>query len=324
MDEMNIIEFDRVSKIYGTVVAVSEISGTVADGIFGFLGPNGAGKTTTIRLLTGDLRPSGGHVSLLGENPWNNVSLRRRVGYIPEPANLFEWMTPLKFVQKLTQIGGVPREEALKAAEDALITIKAFEYRNRRISTLSKGMRQRVKIAAAISRPRELLIADEPLAGLDPLGRELVFNLFDRLWKEQGTSIFVSSHILFEVERFTKHIIMMFEGRIIAQGTTSQIRKLLTDFPFVYEVICTFSQRLVYDLLHIGVIEAVNYPQGLPADDKQSTLIQLTTTQPGKLNDALLQLAENPGYRISRFVNIEEQVATEKVFSYLINRRNLA
>ncbi|MFX0112947.1 MAG: ABC transporter ATP-binding protein [Candidatus Hodarchaeota archaeon] len=321
---MNIIEFDRVSKIFQTVVAVSEITGTVTDGIVGFLGPNGAGKTTTIRLLTGDLRPSGGHVSLFDENPWNNVSLRRRVAYIPEPANLLEWMTPLKFVQKLTQIGGIPRQEARRAAEAALETLEAFEYRNRQISALSKGMRQRVKIAAAISRPRELLIADEPLAGLDPLGRELVFDLFNKLWKEHQTSIFVSSHILFEIERFTKHIIMMFEGRIIAQGTTSQIRKLLTDFPFVYEVTCTSSRRLVYDLLHLGVIEAINYPQGLPTDDKQPTLIQLTTTQPEEFNDAILQLAENPGYRISRFVNIEEQVATEKVFSYLINRRNIA
>ncbi|MHA2231461.1 MAG: ABC transporter ATP-binding protein [Candidatus Hodarchaeales archaeon] len=318
---MDIITFDKVSKIYGDVVAVSEINGSVEEGVVGFLGPNGAGKTTIIRMLTGDLRPSGGRLFVFGKNPWNNVGLRRRIGYIPERAKLFEWMTPIKFVQKLGQTGGEAREEACKAAMDALDIMGARKYRKKRISTLSKGMRQRVKIAAAISRPRDLLIADEPLAGLDPLGRELIFELFARLWKEQQTSIFVSSHILFEIQRFTQRMIMLFEGKIIAQGKTKQIRQLLTDYPFTYEVICTRSRSFVYDLLNLGVIQSVEFPQGIPADEKQSTLLRLTTTQPEEFNDAILQLTEQPNYRVTRFLNVDEQIATEKVFSYLIKRK---
>ncbi len=316
---MDIITFDKVSKIYGSVVAVSEISGAIGEGIVGFLGPNGAGKTSVIRMLIGDLKPSEGHLLVFGEDPWYNFSLRERIGYIPEKAKLFEWMTPLKFVTKLGQIGR-PREEAIKAAEDALTTMEAYEYRNRQISTLSKGMRQRVKIAIALSRPRDLIIADEPLAGLDPLGRELIFDLFHQLWKEHQTSVFVSSHILFEVQRFTQQIVMMYEGRIIARGKTKELRRLL-EYPYSFEVVSTSPHDLIHQLFLRGIIQSAQFPQGFPSDEQKSALIHITTTKPDELTDTILELTENPKYRIIQLVNLEEQVATEQLFSYLIKGR---
>ncbi|HKV98321.1 MAG TPA: ABC transporter ATP-binding protein [Vicinamibacterales bacterium] len=221
---------DHVSKWYGQVIGLNDVSVTVGPGITGLLGPNGAGKSTLMKLITGQLKPSKGDVKVLGQSIWGNPPLYARIGFCPEQDAFYERMTGIEWVTALVRLNGLDDKEAKAAAERALTAVDLMDAANKKIGAYSKGMRQRVKLAQAIVHDPELLILDEPLSGMDPLGRRKTIRMI-RDWAKQGKSVIVSSHILHEIESMTPNILLINNGRILAEGNVHQIRDLIDTHP---------------------------------------------------------------------------------------------
>jgi ABC-2 type transport system ATP-binding protein len=225
-----ILSTDHLSKWYGQVIGLNDVSVQVPPGITGLLGPNGAGKSTFMKLITGQLRPSKGQVQVLGEPIWGNPTLFFRIGFCPEQDAFYDRMTGLEWVMALTRLNGLSEPEARRAAEQAIAAVDLTEAAGKKIGAYSKGMRQRIKLAQAIVHDPELLILDEPLSGMDPLGRRKTMRMI-REWARQGKSVLVSSHILHEIELITPNILLINNGRILAEGNVHQIRDLIDEHP---------------------------------------------------------------------------------------------
>jgi ABC-2 type transport system ATP-binding protein len=225
-----IVRADKVSKWYGQVSGLNDVTVTVPAGITGLLGPNGAGKSTFMKLITGQLKPSKGVVRVLGEPIWGNPAIYERMGFCPEQDAFYERMTGLDWVIALVRLNGLSVDEARAAAERALTAVDLMEAANKKIGAYSKGMRQRVKLAQAIVHDPDLLILDEPLTGMDPIMRRRTIRQI-KDWAKAGKSIIVSSHILHEVESMTSNILLINNGRIVAEGNVHQIRDLIDTHP---------------------------------------------------------------------------------------------
>ncbi len=225
-----VVEASTLSKWYGQVIGLNDITVTVPAGITGLLGPNGAGKSTFMKLMTGQLRPSKGSITVLGEPVWGNPSLYFQLGFCPDQDAFYDRMTGLEWVSALVRLNGLGEAEAAEAARRALDAVDLLEAATRRIGGYSKGMRQRVKLAQAIAHDPQLLILDEPLSGMDPLGRRKTIRLVKE-WARAGKSIIVSSHILHEIEAMTSTILLIHNGRILAEGNVHQIRDLIDTHP---------------------------------------------------------------------------------------------
>lgn len=225
-----LVWFEHVTRWYGQVVALRDVSIPIGNGVLGLLGPNGAGKTTFIRVLTGCMPPSQGRALLFGLPAFGTPDLYRRIGYCPDHDNFFEFMTGREFVETLLGVHGFGASDRKARAARALDRVKANEFADRKIYTYSKGMRQRLKIAQALGHDPELLILDEPLNGVDPLIRRDVIELVRELGKE-GKSVIVSSHVLHEVEAMTPNIVLIHKGRVKAYGNVHEIRGLIDRHP---------------------------------------------------------------------------------------------
>jgi ABC-2 type transport system ATP-binding protein len=225
-----IVSAEHVSKWYGQVIGLNDVTVSVPAGITGLLGPNGAGKSTFMKLITGQLKPSKGGIKVLGEPIWRNPHLYFQIGFCPEQDAFYERMTGLEWVTALVRLNGLGDREALEAATRALTTVDLMEAANKKIGAYSKGMRQRVKMAQAIVHDPQLLILDEPLSGMDPLARRKSIRLI-RDWARSGKSVIVSSHILHEIESMTGNILLINNGRILAEGDVHQIRDLIDEHP---------------------------------------------------------------------------------------------
>jgi ABC-2 type transport system ATP-binding protein len=225
-----IIQTEHLSKWYGQVSGLNDVSVTVPAGITGLLGPNGAGKSTFMKLVTGQLRPSKGQVRVLGEPIWGNPSLYFRIGFCPEQDAFYDRMTGLEWVTSLVRLNGLSMDESTAAARRALETVDLLDAAGKKIGAYSKGMRQRVKMAQAIVHDPELLILDEPLTGMDPLMRRRTIRLI-KDWAKSGKSVLVSSHVLHEIESMTSNILLINNGRIVAEGNVHQIRDLIDTHP---------------------------------------------------------------------------------------------
>lgn len=249
-----IVAADHLSKWYGQVIGLNDVTVNVPPGITGLLGPNGAGKSTFMKLITGQLKPSKGTVKVLGEPIWQNPGLYFRIGFCPEQDSFYERMTGLEWVTALVRLNGFSDAEASQAAERALTTVDLMDAANKKIGAYSKGMRQRVKLAQAIVHDPELLILDEPLTGMDPLGRRKTMKMI-REWAKQGKSILVSSHILHEVELMTPNILLINNGRILAEGNVHQIRDLIDEHPHTVYIRAEDPRGLAKEFLtHADVI----------------------------------------------------------------------
>jgi len=225
-----VVAADRVSKWYGQVIGLNDVSVEVGSGVTGLLGPNGAGKSTFLKLITGQLKPSKGAVRVLGEPVWGNPGLFFRIGFCPEQDSFYERMTGLEWVTALTRLNGLSDTDATDAARRALDTVDLLDAANKKIGAYSKGMRQRVKLAQAVVHDPELLLLDEPLAGMDPIGRRKMIRLI-KDWARAGKSVLVSSHILHEIEAMTSTILLINNGRILAEGNIHTIRDLIDEHP---------------------------------------------------------------------------------------------
>jgi ABC-2 type transport system ATP-binding protein len=226
---------DHLSKWYGQVIGLNDVTLQVPPGVTGLLGPNGAGKSTLMKLVTGQLRPSQGRLTVLGEPVWDNPAVYARIGFCPEQDAFYDRMTGLEWVTALVRLNGVTDVEALAMARRAIATVDLTDAAGKKIGAYSKGMRQRIKLAQALAHDPELLILDEPLAGMDPLARRQTIRLI-RDWGRSGRSVLVSSHILHEIEAMTATILLMNQGRILAEGNIHQIRELIDEHPHTVHV----------------------------------------------------------------------------------------
>ncbi|MGL6279736.1 MAG: ABC transporter ATP-binding protein [Gaiella sp.] len=305
--EPHLIEVEGVSKWFGSLVAVSDVSFSIGEGVTALLGPNGAGKSTMLRMLCGLARPSKGTVRVLGRDPRSDVAVTREVGLVPQQETVFEPLTALAFVRLSGVLHGLGDPEG--AARRALTTVELDPDDRRRLPTYSKGMRQRVKLAQAIVHEPRVIVLDEPLTGLDPRQRGQMIRLFHRLGDE-GRCVVVTSHVLEEVERFGSDVLVMAKGRLAASGDFHEIRALMDDRPRRVHVRTTAPRELAGDLLHAGVVVGARVdPEGL---------LLLDTDDARGLAHALAPVARARGATVLEVRAVDENL--EDVFRYLVER----
>jgi ABC-2 type transport system ATP-binding protein len=258
---MTIVTADHVSKWYGQVIGLNDVTLTVPEGITGLLGPNGAGKSTFMKLVTGQLRPSKGSIRVLGEPIWDNPSIFFRLGFCPEQDAFYERMTGLEWVAALLRLNGLDDAGARTCAERALEQVDLADAAHKKIGAYSKGMRQRVKLAQALAHDPELLILDEPLAGMDPIARRKTIRLI-RGWGQNGRSVIVSSHVLHEIEAMTSNILLINQGRILAEGDVHQIRDLIDEHPHTVHVRAERPRALAREFLAADDVLSLRFEEG--------------------------------------------------------------
>lgn len=257
----SVLTATNLSKWYGQISGLNDVSVNVPPGITGLLGPNGAGKSTFMKLITGQLRPSKGEVTVLGQRVWRNPGLYFRMGFCPEQDSFYERMTGIEWVSALARLNGMTEKAADEAAERALTAVDLMDAARKRIGAYSKGMRQRVKLAQALVHDPELLILDEPLSGMDPIGRRRTIRLI-RDWAKQGKSIIVSSHILHEIESMTTNILLINNGRILAEGNVHQIRDLIDEHPHTVYIRAAEPRRLATAFLARADVISMRFEPG--------------------------------------------------------------
>ncbi len=226
-----IIQAHELSCFYGVVLGLNNVSFTIGEGITGIVGPNGAGKSTLIKLITGQIRPSSGSLTVFGQAPWNEPAVLSKLGYCPEHEHVHKDLLPLEWLSSLALLSGLPLKEARRRSEQALEAVRlAPAHWRKPIGTYSKGMRQRVKLAQSLLHAPALILLDEPMNGLDPMGRHEISDILRDL-RRRGTHIIISSHILDELESLCSDFLMISWGRALASGSSSAIRAELPDWP---------------------------------------------------------------------------------------------
>jgi ABC-2 type transport system ATP-binding protein len=256
-----LVAADHLSKWYGQVIGLNDVSVIVPPGITGLLGPNGAGKSTFMKLVTGQLKPSKGSISVLGEPIWQNPALYYRIGFCPEQDAFYERMTGLEWVTALVRLNGVPDADARAMAARAIEMVELTDAADKKIGAYSKGMRQRIKMAQAVAHDPELLILDEPLSGLDPIARRRTIRMI-KDWGRAGKSVIVSSHILHEIESMTANILLINQGRILAEGNVHQIRDLIDEHPHTVHIRAEQTRALAREFLGYDDVLSLKFEEG--------------------------------------------------------------
>ena len=302
------VEAHDVSKWFGTVVALSSVSFQIGPGVTALLGPNGAGKSTLLRILCGLTAPSRGSVTVLGRAPRGDLSLYRSIGLVPQQESLFERLTGIEFVRSAAELHGVPDPGARATAVIQLVELDPAD--DRPCGTYSKGMRQRLKLAAALVHGPEMVVLDEPLEGLDPRQRVRTIDLVRRLGDE-GRTVVVSSHVLDEVERFGSRVLVIAQGRLAAEGDFHAIRALMDDRPHRLRIATDAPRELAAGLLTNGAVI------GTWIQDDRTLLVD--TTDIALLRVELAAVARDFSARLYEVTPLDEDL--ESVFRYLVERR---
>jgi len=305
-----VVEADAVTKRYGEVLGLNGFTATFSSGITGLVGPNGAGKSTLFRLLAGQLRVDAGRLILLGQPAWGQGEFRRKVGYCPESPALFDWMTGRDFVTTLLRVDGFSGAEARERSARALAEVDLTADADRRLRVYSKGMRQRVKIAQCIAHDPELILLDEPLNGVDPVGRATLSDLMRQL-SAAGRHLIVSSHILYEVERLTDQIVMIANGQAIAQGDLHRIRDLIDSHPHVIDLESPDPRALGRALGAWEHVVSIEFPG--------PGLLRVLTRAPDTFYAALPELVLREGLTVRSVRSADDN--RDAVFRYLSEER---
>lgn len=300
------IEVDAASKWFGQKVAVSNLSCSFGSGVTGLLGPNGAGKTTLLRMITGLASVSDGAVRVLGSNPRRDHRIYRHVSLVPDEDSVYTEMTGRRFIGYAAQLSGV---RSTMSVDDALDTVGMQEASDRAIGGYSKGMRQRVKVAAALVTDPDILILDEPLNGTDPIQRAHLIDLFQRLG-DQGKTVIVSSHVLEEVERVSTRVVAIVDGRLAAAGSVRAIRAAMDEIPFSVRIGTDSPRDLGAVMIAAGNVHSVEI-------EESSVLVR--TDDVSRLGHDVARFAANVGARLTGFQPQDDSL--ESVFRYLVERR---
>ncbi len=301
------IAVNAVSKYFGSVVAVSDVSFAVNEGVTALLGPNGAGKSTLFRMLCGLTPPSRGSVDVLGFDPRDDRDVRGRVSLVPQQDALFDHLTASSFVEFAARTHGVV--DAHQAAQRALALVELTDVGLKPVGQFSKGMRQRVKVAAALVNDPEVLILDEPLTGLDPVQRRNMIALFHRLGDE-GRCVLVSSHVLDEVARLGSRVLVIAQGRLVASGDYRDLRELMDDRAHRIRVGATEPRRLASALVDRGLVSAVSI------EDRN---LVVDTHDVDAFGRQLAAIGVEIGVRLTEVSPLDDDL--ESVFKYLVEGR---
>ncbi len=301
-----VLVVDRASKWYGPVLGVNQVTLELRGGITGLVGHNGAGKTTLLRLATGQLRPDIGTVTVLGHDAWSEPG-KRLVGYCPDIDAFYEEMSGEQFVYTMGRLCGYDHAEARRRTAIALETVGMTGRADRSVRGYSKGMRQRVKMAQALLHDPKLLILDEPLSGIDPVGRQEFVALYLKL-AEQGKCLLVSSHELDELEKLTEHVAVMARGRIAAVGTVRQIRDLLDDQPLSIRLDADQPRRLAGALMALEEVVGVELNEGIT--------LTVKARNPRKFFRELTTLVLEEGHEVRHVETLDE--SAEAILGYLL------
>lgn len=303
-----ILELSNVTKLYGSVIGVNDFSMQLKPGAYGLLGPNGAGKSTLLNLLIGQLVPTRGEVTVLGESPRNNAALMRKIGFCPGFEGLYARTSGLDWVTLLLRLHGVSRVAARTRAAECLKLTGMSDHMKRPIATYSRGMRQRTKLAQAIAHEPEFLILDEPFSGLDPIGRaEMTQVLGD--WISLGNSLIIASHVLHEIEALTNSFLLICGGRLLASGTAAEVNQLLFDTPSELEIHCSQPYQLAGLLVQKELATSVTVEHKSQGDD----CVRLRTLKAGSL------CSELPGLIASHSLNVHRVRSADDSLQSLFN-----
>ncbi len=305
---MTTIRITKTSRWFGNVVAVNDVTMEIGPGVTGLLGPNGAGKSTLIHMMSGFLAPSAGTVTLDDRTIWRNASVYGEIGLVPEREGMYDYLTGGEFVLANAELHGLP--DPGSAARAALDTVDMAHAADRRISTYSKGMRQRVKMASALVHEPSVLLLDEPFNGMDPRQRMHLMDLLRKMG-DDGRTVLFSSHILEEVEQLATHIEVIVAGRHAASGDYRKIRRLMTDRPHRYLVRSSDDRALAAALI------ADRSTSGIEFDTAENAL-RVQAVDFGRFTTQLPRLAKDHGIRLLTVSPSDESL--ESVFSYLVSR----
>ena len=303
---MSTVQLDHVSRWYKNVVAVNDVSMTIGPGVTGLLGPNGAGKSTLIALMSGFLSPSTGTVTLDGEALWRNEEVYRQIGLVPEREALFDYLTGRRFVVANAELHGLPDPGA--AAQAAIALVEMTDAQDRTISTYSKGMRQRIKMASSLVHDPAVLLLDEPFNGMDPRQRIHLMQLLRGMGAE-GRTVLFSSHILEEVEQVARQIEVVVAGRHAASGDFGAIRRLMTDRPNRFVLRTDDDRRLASVLLTDSSVRGARL--------RSEGGIEVEANDFGRFSELLPRIAREHNIRLREVSPTDESL--ERVFAYLVS-----
>jgi ABC-2 type transport system ATP-binding protein len=302
-----IAEFRSVTKWYGAVIGVNGVSFQLAPGITGLLGPNGAGKTTLIKLLTGQLRPNLGEILVQGLPAWS-AAAKRHIGYCPDVDAVYEEMSGRQFVLTMALLHGMDRSTARDRTEAALADVGMVDRADRTLRGCSKGMRQRIKLAQSLVHQPDLLIVDEPLNGIDPVGRRELMDFFRRC-RDRGQAVLVSSHILEEMDALAEQVIFMGRGRVLAQGTLAEIRQMLAEHPQRVRIRSDRARELAGHVVAWSQVRGIE----LPVENE----ITLQVQQPEAFFRQFAALVVERGIDLTSVETTD--VSAEAIFEYVMS-----
>jgi ABC-2 type transport system ATP-binding protein len=298
------VTFENVTKFYGPVIGLNDVSCRIGAGITGMFGANGAGKSTMMKLASGQLRPSLGRVLIGEQDAWTSAA-KRQMGYSPDLTSFYEEMSGREFVETMARLHGFPGSEARQRTEIALREVNMQDRAGRRIGGYSHGMRQRIKLAQAMVHDPEVLLLDEPMSGIDPGGRREMGELF-RSFADQGRTVLISTHLLAEVEDLADTILVIARGRAIASGTLPEIRALLADQPLTLGIDVDRPRELAALLVQTPHVRAI---------EVHGETITLRTLSPTQFHAQFGELVTRQGFEVHRLETLD--AGADAVFSYL-------
>jgi ABC-2 type transport system ATP-binding protein len=300
------LELRGASRWYGNVVAINDVSFSLAPGITGLLGPNGAGKSTLLHMMAGFLAPSAGSVLVEGRPAWRNPEAYRALGLVPEREAVQPFLSAREFVRFNAVMQGVA--DPAGATERALAEVDLLGAADRKIGTFSKGMRQRAKVAGALVHDPRILLLDEPFNGMDP-GQRLHMMELLRAQADAGRTVLISSHILEELDRLADSVLVLVAGRLAASGHFREIRRLMTDRPHTFVLRSSDDRRLA---------AALFADPSVAGAELSAAGLTVRTEERSAFAHALPKVARSVGVTLREVRPTDESL--ESVFSYLVQR----
>ncbi|MEM7247505.1 MAG: ABC transporter ATP-binding protein [Acidobacteriota bacterium] len=301
-----VIVLDDVSKWYGEVLGINRVSLELPRGITSVVGPNGCGKSTMLNIIAGLIRPSRGRVSIAGVSPRDSEALGRVLGYCPSTEAIHDTLTADEHLLGLLRIHGWPEDELHERVNLALQRVGLEHARHKKAGAYSKGMRQRLKLALSIAHEPQVLLLDEPLNGLDPLGREEFISLLQS-WADEGGTILISSHVLHEVDLVANAVVMLHHGYVVAEGGIATVRGEIEDHPLQVTVTCTDPARLAERAFAEGVIRSAKV---------EGSQLRVETLDDAGFSRLVATLAASGELHVEGMELVDESV--EAVYQYLI------
>ena len=308
MESNIVLKAENLSKWYGNILGISEISLEITPGVQGLLGPNGAGKSTFLKIATGQLKQNLGKMTVFGEPVYNNYRLFSKVGFCPEYDCYYKDVTGWEFILFHARLHRFNGKEAADLAASALERVGMRENENKLISAYSLGMRQRLKVAASIIHNPDLLVLDEPLRAIDPLWRVKIIRLIKQFEKE-GKTVIVSSHILPEIEAMTNNITLIHQGKIFAHGDIQEVRSLIDTHPHQISISCDNPRLLSEKLIRCDYVLNVHF------NNKENNVV-IETNNRDSFFDSLLKIIMETGLIVDEMTSPDDNL--QAVFDYLI------